>query len=269
MTIESAGREGVVRANGLRLHYLEYGSHKPELVIIPGITSPAVTWEFVAERLAGQRGVIAYDIRGRGLSDKPSTGFTLPDYAADTAGLIEVLSLERPVVLGHSMGARIAAALGATYPELVGPLIIVDPPLTGPGRPPYPTSREAFAEQLHEAYAGTTAEAVRRFYPRWSERELQLRAQWLPTCDENAVLESHRLFGVEDFFSYWARLRPPLLFVYGSESPVVTAEGLADVRAANDAAHVVAIAGAGHMIPWENLDDFLSAVDQFIVEAAA
>jgi N-formylmaleamate deformylase len=167
-------------------------------------------------------------------------------------------------VLGHSMGGRIAAAIGATYPELVGPMIIVDPPLTGPGRPPYPTSRESFQQQLHEAYAGTSAKAVRRFYPRWSERELQLRAVWLPTCDEHAVLESHRLFEVEDFFQYWGRLRPPLLFIHGSESPVVTAEGLAEVRAANPAAQVVAIVDAGHMIPWENLGDFVGAVERFV-----
>jgi len=258
----------MVQANGIRLHYLAYGDGEPSILIIPGITSPAITWEFVAEPLAEARRVIACDVRGRGLSDKPATGFTLADYAADAAGLIEALSLRRPIVLGHSMGARIAAALGAAHPDLVGPLIIVDPPLTGPGRPPYPTSRESFQEQLHEAYAGTTAEAVRRFYPRWKERELQLRAEWLPTCDEHAVLETHRLFDVEDFFGYWSRLHPPLLFIYGKESPVVTEEGLADVRAANPAAAVLGIADAGHMIPWENLDDLLDAVNRFAAEPA-
>ncbi len=260
--IQPNGRDGVARANGIRLHYLEYGAGEPSILIIPGITSPAITWEFVAEPLAVQRRVIAYDVRGRGLSDKPAAGFTLPDYAADAAGLIEALELRRPIVLGHSMGARIAAALGAGYPELVGPLILVDPPLTGPGRSPYPTSPESFQEQLQEAYAGTTADAVRRFYPRWNERELQLRAEWLGTCDEHAVMETRRLFEVEDFFRYWAHLRPPLLFIYGIESPVVTAEGVTDIRTANPAAEVVGIAGAGHMIPWENLDDFIGAVER-------
>ena len=267
-THESSGRDGMMQANGLRLHYLSYGDGEPSILIIPGITSPAITWEFVAEPLAELRQVISYDVRGRGLSDKPTTGFTLNDYAADAAGLIEALSLRRPIVLGHSMGARITAVLGAEYPDLVGPLIVVDPPLTGPGRPAYPTSRESFRQQLHEAYAGTTVEAVRRFYPRWDERELQLRVEWLPTCDEHAVLETHRLFDVEDFFGYWSRLRAPLLFVYGAESPVVSPEGLADVRAANPAAKIVEIADAGHMIPWENLDKFLNAVNRFAAEAA-
>lgn len=264
---EPSGRDGMVQANSIRLHYLAYGEGEPAILIIPGITSPAITWEFVAEPLAQSSQVIAYDVRGRGLSDKPASGFTLTDYAADAAGLIEALALRRPIVLGHSMGARIAAALGAEYPDLVGPLIIVDPPLTGPGRPPYPTSRESFQQQLHEAYAGTTVEAVRRFYPRWNERELQLRAEWLPTCDEHAVLETHRLFDLEDFFGYYSRLPAPLLFVYGKDSPVISVEGLADVRAANPSAQIVGIQGAGHMIPWENLDGFLGAVDRFVSEA--
>lgn len=266
MAIETTGRDGIVRANGIRLHYLDYGSGESSVLIIPGITSPAITWDFVARRLADRHRVIPYDVRGRGLSDRPQSGFTLEDYAADAAGLIEGLGLERPVVLGHSMGGRIAAALGALHPELVGPLIVVDPPLTGPGRPPYPTSRESFLEQLHEAYAGTTADAVRRFYPRWEERELELRAQWLPTCDEHAVLETHRLFGVEDFFSYWARLKPPLLFIYGAESPVVNEEGLSEVIESNPAAEIAAVLWAGHMIPWENLEDFLDTVNRFLAD---
>jgi N-formylmaleamate deformylase len=260
------GRDGVVRANSVRLHYLAYGNGDRDLLIIPGITSPAITWEFVAQPLAADRRVVAYDIRGRGLSEAPPSGYTLSDYAADAAGLIQAVGLRRPAVLGHSMGGRIAAALADTYPHLVGPMIIVDPPLTGPGRPPYPTSRESFRQQLHEAYAGTTAEEVRRFYPRWSERALELRAAWLPTCDEHAVLESHRLFDVEDFFAHWARLVAPVLFLYGGESPVIGAEGLAEVHATNPGAEIIEVTGAGHMIPWENLDDFLAAVERFLAD---
>jgi N-formylmaleamate deformylase len=69
---------------------------------------------------------------------------------------------------------------------------------------------------------------------------------------------------VEDFFQYWSALRPPLKFIYGGESPVVDAAGLADVRAGNPGAEIAEIPGAGHMIPWENLEDFLSAVESFL-----
>jgi N-formylmaleamate deformylase len=259
-----SGRSGRVEVGGLRLHHLEYGDGEPAIVVLPGITSPAITWEFVAERLADEARIVIPDIRGRGLSEAPATGYAMTDYVADAIGLIRALGLDRPVVLGHSMGARIAAALGAAHPDEVGPLIVVDPPLSGPGRGDYPTPLTSFREQLHEAYDGTTADAVRRFYPRWDEEELQLRAEWLPTCAEQAVVETWEHFSDEDFFAGWAALRGPVLFVYGEESPVVTPAGLADVVAANPRAQVRGIRDAGHMIPWENLDDFLEVVTAFV-----
>jgi len=266
MRREPRGTSGYATRDGVQLHHLEYGAGgDPAIVVLPGITSPAITWEFVAEPLAadGARVIVA-DIRGRGLSDAPPTGYTLPDYAADAAAVIDALQLDRPVILGHSMGARIAAALGALHPDRCGPMIIVDPPLTGPGRPSYPTPLESFREQLHEAYAGTTAEAVKRFYPRWSDREAQIRAEWLPTCAEHAVVETWHNFDREDFFALWRQLPAPLLFVYGEESPVITPTGLEEVLATNPHAEAAGVPRAGHMIPWENLDGFLGAVRSFL-----
>ncbi len=127
-SVAARGASGYVEANGLRLHYLEYGRGEPALVIVPGITSPAITWEFVAEALARDRRVLTLDVRGRGLSDKPPSGYGLLEYSQDLAGFIQGVALERPLVLGHSMGARIAAALGATFPGAARALIVVDPP---------------------------------------------------------------------------------------------------------------------------------------------
>lgn len=260
---DAAGNSGYVQAGDLRLHHLEYGEGAPAVLVLPGITSPAITWEFVAESLATDARVIVLDIRGRGLSDTPDTGYALSDYASDAVAVIQALGLERPVVLGHSMGARIAVALAAAAPQLVGPLIVVDPPLTGPGRAPYPTPLDSFRQQLQEAYAGTTAEDVLRFYPRWDRREAQIRAEWLPTCAEHAVVQTWEHFHDEDFFALWASLPPPVLFMYGEESPVTT-PGLDEVRQTNPRAELLGIPGAGHMIPWENLDAFLDAVRGFL-----
>lgn len=261
---EARGKSGFVQTNGVRLHYLEYGQGETTVVVAPGITSPAITWEFVAEELALDARVLVLDIRGRGMSDVPSTGYALVDYAADLAGFIAAVGGARPVVLGHSMGARIAVAMGALHPGVAGSFILADPPLTGPGRADYPTPLEAFRTQLHQAYAGTTAQEVLASYPRWPEREAQIRAEWLATCDENAIVETWNHFHDEDFFELWRAVASPILFIYGQESPVITPEGLAEVVADNPAVQVVGIPGAGHMIPWENLPDFLAAVRSFV-----
>lgn len=243
------------------LHVLDYGGNGRPVLVLPGITSPAITWDFVVRALPQGPRYLVLDVRGRGLSEPPATGgYTLGHYAGDVAAVVGDLGLDRPVVLGHSMGARIAAAFAVEHPDLAGPLVLVDPPLSGPGRDPYPTSREAFLAQLHEAQAGTTADEVRRFYPRWPERELELRARWLPTCDERAVVETHEGFEREDFFPLWSRLGGEPVLIRGGESPVVTDTGAQELGRTLPAATIVTVPGAGHMVPWDAFDGFTAAV---------
>src|SRR3569623_3517510 len=93
-------------SNGVRLHYLDFNHAAPgtPILLLPGITSPAATWAFVARRLSASRRVVVPDIRGRGLSDSgPGLGYSLDDYAGDTLGLIAAAGLQRPIVIGHSM----------------------------------------------------------------------------------------------------------------------------------------------------------------------
>jgi N-formylmaleamate deformylase len=180
---ELVGRSGYVDRDGLRLHHLEYGEAGAPVVIVPGITSPAATWEFVSLDLARDYHVVTLDIRGRGLSDTPSAGYDLTDYAGDVNAVIEQLDLPRPALIGHSMGARIAAAVRVLHPGVAGPVVLADPPLTGPGRGTYPMSLEAFMDQLQAARSGAAPEELLRYFPTLTAEHLALRAQWLPTCD--------------------------------------------------------------------------------------
>jgi N-formylmaleamate deformylase len=261
-----AGSSRYVPVTGIRLHFLEYGDPAdPDLVIVPGITSPAATWEFVAVQLARDYHVWVMDVRGRGLSDHPATGFTMPDYARDLAESLAALELDRPVVLGHSMGARIAAAFGALYPSLRGPLIIADPPMTGPGGEPYNISEESFLRSIAEARAGATADDMRPYFPSWTEEQLRQRAEWLPTCDETAVVETWRLFHVERWLEWWRELEAPVLFLYGSDSPAVGPDGPRRAAEANPSAEMAVVEGAGHMLPFDAFDRFLETVRDFAV----
>jgi N-formylmaleamate deformylase len=268
--IEIRGRSEHVAANGLRHRILSYGdSHDRDLLLLPGITSPAVTADFVAVHLAdmGYR-VVVPDARGRGETDRAQPGgYRLTDYAADVAALVDVLGLRDPVIVGHSMGARTAAAYAVLHAaRRHGLLVLVDPPLSGPGRGPYPTPRESFVQQLREAQRGTDADEVRRFYPLWPQRELQLRAQVLASCDETAVLESHSSFEQEDFFTYWTQLSHPVVLVRGGDSPVVSDAGAADLRAARPDIEIRTVAGAGHMVPWDDLAGFLATVRPLLLD---
>lgn len=246
-----------VMSGALRLHVLQLGEpERAPLLILPGITSPAATWEFAAQPLAARLRRTAYvlDLRGRGRSDTPPSGYALTDYAADAAAAIEQLGLDRPAILGHSLGARIGARLALDHPDLVGPLLLVDPPLSGPGRAPYPLPLDFYLDALRD---GPRPE------PGWDPARVAERAEWLPTCDERAIAETHRHFHDEDFHALWDRLTAPTL-IHGGESPV-TRDGIEELAQRNPSARLIAVPGAGHMIPWTDLDAFVDVVADALV----
>ncbi|WP_226350763.1 alpha/beta fold hydrolase [Pseudonocardia sp. ICBG601] len=190
-----------VRHGDLALHALDYGGDGVAVLVLPGITSPAVTMDFVARELVDLCRPVVLDVRGRGLSDTGGS-WTLDDYAGDALAVLDALELGPDTILfGHSMGARIAAVAATRRP--VGGAVLVDPPLSGPGRSPYPTTLEAFLGQLHKAQHGTDADGVARSWPRWPRREQELRARWLSSCDEAAIAATHAGFESEDFFDVW------------------------------------------------------------------
>jgi N-formylmaleamate deformylase len=264
MTISRRGAHCM--ANGIRLHYVEFYSAPDQtpILLLPGITSPAVTWSFVAERLATTHRVLVLDIRGRGLSESRSgSGYTLDDYVQDARGVIEVLKLERPIVIGHSMGARIAARLGTTAPNLLSKLVLVDPPLSGPGRAPYPTPLSNYLNAIEAASRGATIDEFRRYTPTWTDEQIALRLEWLPTCSVEAVTQSHRMFHEEDIFPDFARLICPTLFIHAAKATVVTPEQAKEIATLLPDGQTVPVA-AGHMIPWDNLQDFLAVMRPFL-----
>ncbi|MFK4273920.1 alpha/beta fold hydrolase, partial [Streptomyces milbemycinicus] len=188
--------------------------------------------------------------RGRGLSDE-GDGYGLAEYAEDTEALITRLGLDRPLLLGHSMGARIAAAVAVRAEVPLRGTVLADPPMSGPDRGPYPTTREVFLRQLAEARRGTDADEVAVSWPTWPRREQELRARWLSSCAEEAIVATHHGFEHEDFFDWWPKVPGPAHLLYGADSPVVTSDGAREAAESNPAAPLHRIPGAGHMIFWD------------------
>jgi pimeloyl-ACP methyl ester carboxylesterase len=119
-------RDEFVIADDITLHYVQWGTKGPPLICTHGLTANAMCFQALADNLAQDHRVIAYDLRGRGDSDKPEDGYSIPIYAADLAALIDELELERPIVLGHSLGAFVSLYFAAHYPTKLSQLILVD-----------------------------------------------------------------------------------------------------------------------------------------------
>lgn len=258
------GRHAI--ANGVRLHYIRLGEGKPPLVLIPGITSPAISWEFVGARLAAFSDVYILDNRGRGLSQGGADlGYRLNDYAADTEGFIRALGLDRPAIVGHSMGGRIAARLAARAAHCVGKLVLVDPPVSGPGRREYPLPLNYYLESIDAVSRGEGYEQMRKNLP-WSDEQLQLRMEWLPTCDKTAIIESHKSFHEEEIHSDLPKIAAETLLLYAEKGGTVTEADAEELMRGLKKGRKQRIDGAGHMIPWDRLDAFVSAVKEFVAK---
>ncbi|AZG06866.1 alpha/beta hydrolase [Pigmentiphaga sp. H8] len=260
-----------VRANGIRQHYLRYGGADGErasrdpVIVVPGITSPAITWGFVGERLGRHFDTYVLDVRGRGLSTAaPGLDYSLDAQAEDLIALVEALGLARASVVGHSMGARIglrAARIG--MPAMVR-LVAVDPPVSGPGRRPYPAKLPWYVDSMKAARAGMDWTAMREFCPTWTEEQLRLRAEWLHTCDEEAVLASFEGFHTDDIHADLPAISQPVLLMTAERGGVVEDADVAEFGRHLASMQAVRVPDAGHMIPWDNEEGFYRAFGTFL-----
>jgi pimeloyl-ACP methyl ester carboxylesterase len=96
------------------------------VLAVHGISGSHAAWTWVADELAGAVTLIAPDLRGRGASAGLPAPFGMAAHAADLVAVLDYLELPRVVVVGHSMGAWIAATLAARYPDRVRSLILLD-----------------------------------------------------------------------------------------------------------------------------------------------
>ena len=112
--------------DGLNIHYVEWTGDGPTLVCLHGLTANCRYFDSLGESLVPEYRVIAYDLRGRGESDKPKSGYNLISHTIDLEAFLNALSLERVVLVGHSLGAAIAGLFTARSPAKVDRLVLID-----------------------------------------------------------------------------------------------------------------------------------------------
>lgn len=255
-----------VTANGIVQSYLRFGSPDlPALMVLPGITSPAQTWAFVGERLGARYDTVIPDLRGRGFSEGgPHLAYDLDSYAADIEALVGAIGLSASVLMGHSMGARVAIRLARRGRVAFDRAVLVDPPMSGPGRRPYPTGLAWFLDSLDLARSSTDPAVLRDFVPGWSDEHLCTRLEWLRRCDRDAVIASHEGFHTEDIHADLPHLALPTLLMVAGRGGVVSDADLAEIALLNPGIEVRRVADAGHMIPWEDEAGFYRALEGFV-----
>jgi pimeloyl-ACP methyl ester carboxylesterase len=238
----------------------------PELILLHGIGSRAVSWWPVVDALAADFRLLAPDLRGHGSSDKPASGYLLPDYARDLAGLIAALEPRRPRLLGHSLGGLIALTWAADHPADAAAIALEDTSLSGGQRvaPAFDGWLALSRMTIDEAAAYYAKE-----YPAWSNEDCRRRAESI-TATAPGVFEELRDQALQadppDRLAGLAAIRSPMLFVHGDiESGGMVLPGDAARFAETlPTARVIRLPGAGHNIHRDDTERFLAAALPFL-----
>jgi pimeloyl-ACP methyl ester carboxylesterase len=247
-----------IKSNGIRIHVKESGGEnssqpasQPALVFLHYWGGSSRTWDGVVDALAGQYRTIATDHRGWGESDTPAEGYAIADLANDAQGVIEAMNLPRYVLVGHSMGGKVAQLLASRRPRGLEGVVLVAP------SPPSPTmlpdeqraamshaydSRESVEWVLDNVLtANALSPALREQVIEDSLRgAAQAKAEWL-----NVAMR-------EDITANVAAIDVPVVVIAGEHDQVDHIDTLRKEllpRIAGARMHV--LSGTGHLSPLE------------------
>jgi N-formylmaleamate deformylase len=256
----------MIRANGIRQHYIHFAGGDRRVLVVPGIVSPAILWSHVGKWLAPDYDCFVLDVRGRGLSESGAhLDYGVDSCAKDVAAFIGEARMGPTVVIGHSMGARIALRMATQDPELLRALVLVDPPTGGPGRRTYPIPLARTLGLLRAAHRGEAAEALRTSTAAPWPAELQrLRAEWLSTCDERAVYAAYEDFHSQDMFADLAKSTLPVSLICAGEGGVVSDADVDEMLQLRPGMETVRLQGAGHQMQAEDFIGFKNVLGDIL-----
>jgi esterase len=265
--------ERFITVNGLRIHYLEWGStDKPPLIMLHGIGRVAHTFDHIAPQFASRYHVMAVDMRGHGDSAwDPKGAYLVEDYVKDIEGLAQQLRLRNIVIWGNSTGGRVAQVFAGLHPDLVAAVISED---VGPERPReiadgmtvrlkqedergWASEAELLAQQ--KSSSPRTGEDILRAYVHYGSK---------PRADGRIIWKRDPAIGngfvPTELWRFVREIKSPIIYVLGGRSTIVPATTQAELRKVLPQAQIVTILGAGHYPSEENPSEFLAIVDKFL-----
>ncbi len=262
--MNAAQNDLVVHSHGL--------ADGPDLLLVHGLTDCSGGWAQAVEHWQSSYRVTTLDLRGHGDSPRFTPeqleGHPGDLMVADVVGVVR--RLDRPVVVGHSLGGGVALAVGAHHPELVRALVLEDPAPRGPEEPQRlaERGREFLAELSSSRSAADDEELVRirrEQHPAWPEAEL------LPTGRaEQQIQDDYLLRGdwkpTEPWPSLLERLTVPTLLLTGDllNEVLISPEVEAAMRDVAPGLDVRRLEGAGHCVRRDRQKTFYAVVDEWL-----
>ncbi len=267
-------------ANGLRLHYLDYGGadDSPWIVCLHGLSSNAHNFDALAPYLAPKYRVISIDVRGRGDSEwGPPTQYLPQTYASDLAAMLDAIGIARANLIGTSMGGVIAMMFAGGWPERAERLVLND---IGPDIDTAGTERIANYVGLAPERFENLDEVVEYYRANYqpmakmARDELRELVRWSvkPGADggltwkmDPNVRRPLRGGTAQQRLDLWvpfARVTCPMLIVRGAESDILASATAARMCKVHNRATSIEVPHVGHA-PTLTEPEALAAIKEF------
>jgi esterase len=258
--------------NGLRLHYLDWGSaDKPPFIMLHGISRVAHQFDHIAPYFTANYHVIAIDMRGHGDSEwSPEGAYIVEDYVKDLEAFVDTLNLRGLTLLGNSTGGRVVQVYAGLHPDRMARLIVED---VGPERTNDIAS--AFTRQVENEKDGwasedellaflkknnaKTPEAILKSYAHFaSKRREDGRIVW--KRDPNLA----KGFVPTELWRFVNQIKCPTIYILGGASRIVPPETQQKLKATLPDVQIVVMPGLGHYPDQEATADFIPIVQGFL-----
>ncbi|WP_438489366.1 alpha/beta fold hydrolase [Streptomyces sp. S186] len=243
--------------NDTTLYYEDEGTG-PALLFLHGWGTSGRTWGAQLSDFTRDHRVVTPDWRGCGRSARPVRGNTTAGVVNDLVALIGALRLDRPVVVGLSVGATFATELGVRRPELIGGVVSVDGPAY------WPSVKRAEQADLADALRRDRAGTVAGWVPEWyAPGTAPALIDWTvrQILDSGVYIDGHQT----DACAYDPRptlpgLRVPIHYLHGELDTPIPLDVARTCAALTPGAELTVIPGAGHMPHQERPDAFNAAL---------
>ena len=253
----------MVTANGIELHVEQRGAGSPALVFLHYWGGSSRTWRHVVDRLVADFRTVCFDQRGWGRSAAPANGYALADLADDAQAVIEALDLEQYILVGHSMGGKVAQLIASRRPRgLMGMALIAPAPPVPLDLPLVVRQGMVRAYDTRDSVAATIAQVLAPdgLDPADLAVVIEDSLAGAPAAKEAWPLSTSQ----EDIAGALAGIEVPAIVISGAHDRVDPPDVLEREllpRLAQVQLH--ALPGVGHLSPYEAPDDVATLVRAF------
>jgi pimeloyl-ACP methyl ester carboxylesterase len=234
-----------IDVNGIQLSYTRRGKGTP-LMLVHGFPLDHHLWDELVPLLEGTFDLILPDLRGFGGSSTVDSFYTMEDYAADLAELLNHLGIQKTAIAGHSMGGYIALAFARLYPDRVSGLGLVSSQVPADSEE-RKQGRYKSAAEVAEHGIGSVVETMTPKFT--SDEKLQAFARESMERQQPAAYIGALKAMAErvDSTPLLSSFNVPVVIVHGDADSLIPVDRAREVKAALPQAHYVEVSEAGHM----------------------